>query len=214
MRLDISFIDELAHLLEIVGWSQQVSLNHYRLQSLHLAFMRRAARHGRVSYSRMVWSTGMPKDAVSRAGIFLQKRGLATVKTDPNDKRRRHLYLTKAGKKMHLDVEAGMAKIMLSQIGIWPYKEVPSDSKRFCAFLAHLWHVNRFLPDGRVASDTWIPATILPGEKMEDGKVDLVALESLVWPREWGSKVSSNGRRRIFVELDDDTYEPTGPGYP
>jgi hypothetical protein len=107
-----------------------------------------------------------------------------------------------------------MAKIMLSQIGIWPYKEVPSDSKRFCAFLAHLWHVNRFLPDGRVASDTWIPATILPGEKMEDGKVDLVALESLVWPREWGSKVSSNGRRRIFVELDDDTYEPTGPGYP
>jgi DNA-binding MarR family transcriptional regulator len=58
---------------------------------------------------RMAEETGMPKAAISRAGKFLVTSKLATISSDPKDKRKRSLHLTKLGKRRleNVNVEFG-----------------------------------------------------------------------------------------------------------
>jgi DNA-binding MarR family transcriptional regulator len=91
-------VGKLVNFLEILEWAQETAIREEGLRPLHLAFMRRAEMHGGVSYSRIAEETGMPKVEISRAGKFLADSNLATIRSDPKDKRKRSLHLTKFGK--------------------------------------------------------------------------------------------------------------------
>jgi DNA-binding MarR family transcriptional regulator len=177
--LEINVVDELAHFLEVVGWVQKSVLREEGLRPLHIAFMRRAGMYDRVSYSRMAKATRMPKEEISRAGEFLVKSGLATVKKDPRDRRSRLLRLTKRGKQRLGKMQLNIAKQVLEQVGA-----SSAQSKRFIYFTVFLWNVNRFLPDSRVANpDTYYPSPISPSAKIEPDWPPLRDLRNTEPPR-------------------------------
>jgi DNA-binding MarR family transcriptional regulator len=177
--LEINVVDELAQFLEVVGWVQDSVLRKEGLRPLHLAFMRRAGMYDRVSYSRMADATRMPKEEISRAGEFLVKSGLAKVKKDPRDKRRRLLRLTKRGKQRLGKMQLSIAKQVLEQVGASFAK-----SKRLIYFTVFLWNVNRFLPDSRVANpDTYYPSPIPSSAEIEPDWPPLLDLRKTEPPR-------------------------------
>jgi DNA-binding MarR family transcriptional regulator len=149
----LPLIDELAYFLDLAGWFQSRAL-HVRdpnLELIHLAFMRRAARNGRVSFSDMVTDTGFSKVFVSRAALFLEEAKLAKVKPDPKDKRRRHLYLTKQGVTRLNYIESIIATNIARAVEIThpAPKEGPTPLQEF---VKHFWVMNNFLPVTLVAN--------------------------------------------------------------
>ena len=165
---EISFVDEVAHFLQILGWTQETILREEGLRPLHLAFMRCAARWSWVSYNRMAAETEMPKEEISRAGGFLVTSGLANVRKDPRDGRRRHLFLTERGERKLKHIQVTFEKRVQEKL-----KATSHESKRLYKFTMFLWNANRFLPYSWVANpDTFFEATISAEETVE-----------LDWPR-------------------------------
>lgn len=117
------------------------------LEPLHLAFMRRAWRNGRVSYRRMVHDTGLSKTTISRAGMYLEEHRLAKVTPDPKDKRYRHLRLTQVGYERFVRIESKLAGIVMRSIEVSDLKSV-----RLGDFTQLLWKVNGYKDPSRVTN--------------------------------------------------------------
>lgn len=177
--MKICLIDELQHLLDFVWQVELAALRRKKpvLEPLHLAFMRRAWRHGHVSYDRMQKDSGLSKVNISRAGRLLEQLGLAKVKPDPKDKRRRHLFLTKDGMQHFQEIESKLAQHVMQLI-----EAHENDSLRLLTFAIHLVYVNSLLPVTRVTNErTHLPSNISSKDRVNPGSKD-AEIEIVLWP--------------------------------
>lgn len=147
--MPVSLIDQLQNLSDYLWRAESAALRtgQPKLEPIHLGFMRRAWRNGRVSYHRMQKDSGLPKATISRAGLYLIEEKLAKVTPDPSDKRRRHLRLTKAGYERFIEVENLIAKRVMTDI-----EASGLNSLRLYEFTKHLWSLNGFVPLSRVTN--------------------------------------------------------------
>lgn len=98
----------------------------------------------------------MPKATISRAGTFLAEAGLAQIKTDRTDKRRRRLYLTKEGQQRLEEIELDISKLVMLSVGA-----EDADSSRLWHFAKHVWKLNCLLPESRLTNpDTYFSSQI------------------------------------------------------
>jgi len=147
--MPISLVDQLQDFADFLWRAELIALRAEEpiLQPLHLAFMRRAWRNGRVSYERMLHDTGLSKTMISRGGLYLEEHRLAKVTPDPEDKRRRHLRLTKVGYERFVRVESNIAGIVMRSIGVSGL-----DSLRLGEFTHLLWKLNGYKDPSRVTN--------------------------------------------------------------
>lgn len=145
-----SLVQGLVHFLDIAGTIQEAVAKELKLQSLHLAFLRRAniSTRGFVSFDRIRADTKTPRYAVSRAVAYLQQRKLGFVRDLKSDNRYRRFAINQNGRAAIDYIDLGIAKELLRKIQVEKL-----DSKRFCLFTAHLQNLARLLPDSRVTTE-------------------------------------------------------------
>lgn len=129
----------LAHMLEICGWIQFGVARQEKLEPIHLALLRRAVRHKGVTFETLQNETNLPLYAISRAAKRLDDRGLAKVRSDRADKRRRWLRITKLGAEYIWRIELEIARHAARHAGV-----TSNDSKRYYNFTIHVWNATRF----------------------------------------------------------------------
>jgi DNA-binding MarR family transcriptional regulator len=135
----------LAHFIEISSWSQHVILRLSGLEPLHLAFLRRAHAHGKVSFDRIKHDTGATISSISRAATFLEECHLGSVRPDKLDKRRRRFHINAKGIQARMDVDTKIGRMMEIQI-----RRNFINSRRAYQFTIYLWNLTRFLPESRL----------------------------------------------------------------
>jgi DNA-binding MarR family transcriptional regulator len=165
----ISLIDQLQDFGDFIWRAQLLALRDEepKLEPLHLAFMRRAWRNGRVSYERMLHDTRLNKTAISRGGLFLEEHHLAKVTPDPEDKRYRQLRLTQKGYERFIRVESKLAGIVVGSIGVSDLR-----SLRLGEFTHLLWKLNGYKDPSRVTNrETYRYASTDPNKMIDPSNV-------------------------------------------
>lgn len=135
------FIDGLVHFLDVAGRIQDTVARHEKLQSIHLAFLRRANIRGFVSYDRITADMRTEKYVVSRAGALLRKRQLGDVMDVKNDGRYRRFVINRKGRKVINGIDFEIARRMALKIGTADH-----NSRRYYLFTEALCDLRSFLP--------------------------------------------------------------------
>ena len=155
-------VHSLAHLLEVGGWIQAGVARRNELEAIHIALLRRALRHKKVTFGSFQWETALPPYAISRAAKRLEERGLARLRLDRADKRRRWLRITKSGADCIGQIEKDIARHVLRYI-----RALSEDSKRYYNFTLHVWNATRFFSPSQVAT----PAVYFPSDIKSSDKI-------------------------------------------
>jgi DNA-binding MarR family transcriptional regulator len=132
-------------MLEICGWIQFGVARREKLEPIHVALLRRALRHKKVTFETLQDETGLPLYAISRAAKRLDERKLAKVRIDRPDKRQRWLRITKSGAECIWRIELEIARHVSRHAGV-----TSNDSKRYYNFTLHVWNATRFFSPSQV----------------------------------------------------------------
>jgi DNA-binding MarR family transcriptional regulator len=163
------FIHSVAHVLDYCGWMQFRIAKRENLEPIHLALLRRALRHKRVRFKPFHNETDLPMYAITRAAKRLHDRKLAKVHSDPADKRRRWLQITKSGADCIRRIDQIIAGEILKDAGF-----TSADSKRYYNLTVHLWNITRFFPPSKVTTrEVYFPSDIPLTERIgqEQGNI-------------------------------------------
>lgn len=152
----------LAHILDLCGWIQFGIARREKLEPIHIALLRRALRHKKVTFGGFQRETALSLYTISRAAKRLQDRGLAKLRSDPADRRRRWLRITKSGCECMSRIELAIAREALWHAGV-----ISHDSKRYYNFTVHLWNTTRFFSPSQVT----VPGVYFPSEIQRSEKI-------------------------------------------
>jgi DNA-binding MarR family transcriptional regulator len=156
------------HAIEVLGWVQQKILSKHELNTIQVAFLRRADQHRGVSFAQMRDVTGLQIHAIRRAAYGLEDRDLGLVRHEKSDRRRRKFHINTEGRALLKAIDTQIGIALLEAIGVdW------FDSLRYHNFAVSLWHLCRYLPNSGVAKrgisvPSGIRRDINIGSKQED----------------------------------------------